>query len=332
MPKLTTELSNDLLLSDSQFERDFPSYKEAEHGRKPSSEKTNKKTTNFHHSFLKKESLSNTTGRNNFDKLLFSSNQTRENKYNSKTSTPFTAKIKKQPQSSHIIFDDDDESLFSFSKLESDFKFGFTDFDSQVSDKKRKVKSEVVSASKKQKVSDSEKKKNKKRNFERDNTDSPKRSKLDEEDSLGTISVTFATRNISITDRPSKRRQKQDSFKKKKGDVVDKRMKGQSYIERDTFRDEINVTVSNKEKDFPRGGKKKKDSFRDEISVSFKNNLAKSGNERKSERGFIKTKKFESVVTISDDSSEEIDHQVYNNEWWLKKNGKKNKRKNRKKH
>ena len=307
-----------------------------EQERKHSSKKTHKKTMSFSHSFVKKETLSNTTGRNNFDKLLFASNKTRENKYNSKTSTPSSVQRKKQPKSSHIIFNDDD-SLFSSSKLESDFKFGFkshecSDFDSQVSDKKRKVETEIVSASKKQKVSDSEKKKNKKRNFERDNTDSPKRSRMDEEDSLGTISVTFATRNINITDRPSKRRQKQDSFKKRKSDVVDKRMKSQSYIERDTFRDEINVTVSNKEKDFPRGGKKKKDSFRDEISVSFIKNLAKSGNERKSERGFIKTKKFESVVIVSDESSEEIDHQVYNNEWWLKKNGKKNKRKNRNKY
>lgn len=67
------------------------------------------------------------------------------------------------------------------------------------------------------------------------------------------------------------------------------------------------------------------DSFCDEISVSFANNLIKSVNKRKSERGFLKTKKFE-TLGHSDECGEGVDHQVYHNEWWLKKEGRKNKK------
>ena len=311
---------------------------------------------NVSHSFVKKEKLPNTTGRNNFDKLLFSSNKNRENR--NRTSTPYSAKKKKHLNSSHIIFDD---SLFSASKLEKDFKFGFksparSDLDSPVSEKKRKNDADGDSPAKKQKVLDSaitepnsankmpdnEKKVEKRRNLERDSTDSPKRIKMDEKDSLGTVSITvtnqgsdkslgdFAQKmNKNVSDNSSKKDKIKDNFKKKRK-KMDKGTKSDSKRQFDTFKDEISVTVSNniyKETDFPRGGKKKKDSFCDEISVSFVNNLAKSGNERKSDRGFIKTKKFESVVNNSDESGEEINHQAYNNEWWLKE--KKNRKRER---
>ena len=274
--------NNDLLFSDSQFDREYPCHKQTKPGGKTDTKKKIEDNKNkIPHSFVKKERLPRSTGRSNFDKLLFS-NQTIENK--NKTFSHSSVKRNKRPHSTGILFD---EYLYSSNKSGNDFKFGFKSpaketkekrSDSLVGGSKRKDSTEDVSASKKPKTFDNSKKKARKRFMENHTKESPKHQKMnkDQEDSMGTVSVTVTNkdssmfkedfakkRNVRVADTPVNRSPKRSSFKTKQSVVGDKRMKKKSNPKSDSFNDERKIAVTNKEEDFPRGGLKKNDTFCD---------------------------------------------------------------------